>query len=81
MLAAGPGNPPAVRLLAGGSVRLGSGRYLAKHPNQYVMAGMLPGPNRNPVCFGRAGTGPQVHSAVPTFLAPIKYLSSDRIMT
>jgi hypothetical protein len=76
VLATGPGNPPAVRFLAGGS-----GRYPAKNRNRYVLAGLLPGPNRNPVFFGRVGTGPLVYFAVPTFLATIKYLSSDRIMT
>ena len=30
---------------------------------------------------GRVGTGPRFHSTVPTTLAPIKYLSSDRIAT
>jgi hypothetical protein len=79
VLATGPGNPPAVRFLAGGSVRFGS--LPGQKPNRYVLAGLLPGPNRNPVFFGRVGTGPRVHFAVPTFLAPIKYLSSDRIMT
>jgi hypothetical protein len=80
VLATGPGNPPAVRFLAGGSVRFCLVRYLAKNLNRYVLAGLLPRPDRNPVFFGRVGTGPRVHFAVPTFLAPIKYLSSDRIM-
>jgi len=81
VLATGPGNPPAVRFLAGSSVWFCSGRYPAKNPTHYGLAGLLLGPNRNRVFVGRVGTGPQVHFAVPTFLAPIKYLSSDRIMT
>jgi len=75
----GSGNPPEVQFRP--AVRFGLGHYLAKDLNRYVLAGLLPGPNRNPVSFGRVGTGPRVHFAVPTFLAPIKYLSSDRIMT
>jgi len=63
------------------AVRFGSGCYLAKNPNRYVLAGLLRGLNRNPVFFGRVGTGPRDHFACPTLLAPIKYLGSDRIMT
>jgi len=70
--------PPSGFCLA---VLFSSARYSAENPNRYVLAGLLPGPNRNPVFFGWVGTGPRVHFAVPTFLAPIKYLSSDRIMT
>jgi hypothetical protein len=91
VLATGPGNPAAVRFLAGGSVQFssvqfsavqfGSVRCPAKNSNRDVLAGLLPGPDRNPLFFGRVETGPRVHFAVPTFLAPIKYLSSDHIMT
>jgi len=63
------------------AVRFGLGRYPAKNPNRYLLAGMLPRPNRNRVFFSRVGTGPRVHVGFPRFLAPIKYLSSDRIMT
>jgi len=61
--------------------RFGSGCYPAKNLNRYVLAGLLPGPTRNPSFFGRVGTVPRVHFVVPTFMGSIKYLSSDRIMT
>jgi hypothetical protein len=54
---------------------------MAKTPNHYVLVGLLPGPDRNTVFLVRVETGPRVHFAVPTFVAPIKYLSSDCIMT
>jgi hypothetical protein len=43
--------------------------------------GLLPGLGQKAVFFGRVGTGPQVHFEFPPLLVPIKYLSSDRIMT
>jgi len=75
----GPSNPPAVRVLAGGSVRFGS--LPGQKPEPLCLGGFVTQTEPKPCVFGRVETGPRVHFAVPTFLAPIKYLSSDRIMT
>jgi hypothetical protein len=55
--------------------------YPGKNANRCVLAGVLPGPDQNPVCVYGVGTGTRVHFAVPTFLCPIKYLSYNHIMT
>jgi len=58
VLATGPGNPPEVRFLAGGSVRFGSVPDHANNPTRFVLAGLLPGPDINPRVFGLGGTAP-----------------------
>jgi hypothetical protein len=65
VLATGPGNPPQVRVLTGGSVQFGS--HLAKSPNRVVLAGLLPGPDINPRFFGRVVPGPRVHFTIPPY--------------
>jgi hypothetical protein len=52
-----------------------------KIPNRNVLVGLLAGPDQNPMFFHWVGAGPQIHFAVSTVLAPIEYLSFDRIMT
>jgi len=54
VLATGPGNPPAVRVLTGGSVP-----DPAKNPTHCCLGGLLPGPDIEPRVFGRVGTGPR----------------------
>ena len=78
MVATGPGNPPVVRFLGSGSVRFGSKSGL--NPNCFVLAGLLPGPDIDPPLFGQVVPGPRFHCTGPATFAPIKYLSSDRIM-
>jgi len=66
VLAMVPGYPAAVRVWN----RTGwsrSGCYAENRGTQRV--------------WGRVGTGPQFHITVPAILPPIKYLSSDRIVT
>jgi len=61
--------------------RLRSGSGTAKKPNRQVLAGCYP--DRTYIRGFLAGFGTERGSncMVPTTLAPIKYLSSDRIMT
>jgi len=83
VLAMGPGSPPAVHLLAGSSVRLRSkpgqkpdplccGRVVAR--TGHWPAGFWPGWNRTVVRFYGC-------LQFDSTLAPIKYLSSDSIVT
>jgi hypothetical protein len=41
----------------------------AKNPTRFVLAGLFPGPDIYPRCFGRVGTGPRFHITVLTTLA------------
>jgi len=66
VLATGPGNPPAVRVLNGGSVRFGS----------------RTGQKLDPRCLGGVVTRTVVPFCGSYYtLAPIKYLSFDHIVT
>jgi hypothetical protein len=69
VLGTGPGNPPAAQVLTGGSVQFGS------RPGQNVdsvsLGWLLPGPDINGLFFGRVGTGPWFHFAVPTTVAKL----------
>ena len=62
----GPGTPDRVRNHQG--------------TDQLSKSGLLPGPDLKLV-FGQVVPRPQYHRAGPTTLAPIKFLSSHRIMT
>jgi len=57
----------------------GLGQEPPSNPTCSVLAGLLPGPDINPRFFGRVEPGPRFHITVPATVAPIKYLSSDRI--
>jgi hypothetical protein len=59
----------------------GPGQEPPSNPTRSVLAGLLPGPDINPRFFGRVEPGPRFRNTVPATLAPIKYLSYDRIMT
>jgi len=80
VLATGPGNPPAVRFLPGGTVRFGSVPDPAKNPNPLVLAGLIPGPDIEPWVLAGLEPDHGFKYIVPTPLAPIMYLSSDRIV-
>jgi hypothetical protein len=66
VLATGPGNPPAVRVLARGSVRFVSRR--GQKPDLPCLGGVVNRTGHKPAVFGRVGTGPQFHITVPTTL-------------
>jgi hypothetical protein len=57
------------------------GQEPPSNPTCSVLAGLLPGLDINPRIFGRVEPGPQFHITVPATSLPIKYLSSDHIMT
>jgi len=57
----------------------GPGQEPPSDSTRSVLVGLLPGPDINPMFFGRVEPGPQFHITVPATLAPIKYLSSDHI--
>ena len=78
VLAMGPGNPQAVRFLAGGSVRFGS--RTGQKPEPHCLGGFVTRTGHKPPVL--AGLYPPHGSSfrVPATLAPIKYLSSDRIV-
>jgi len=59
VLATGPGNVPAVRVLTGGSVQFGSVPDPAQNPTCFVLAGLLPGPDIEPQVFDWVGNGLQ----------------------
>jgi len=52
-----------------------------KNATCVVLPRLLPGPDINRRLFGRVVPGPRFHIILPATLAPIKYLSCDRIMT
>jgi len=64
-----------------GLVWFGLVSYLAKNPNRFVLAGLLPGPDIYQQLL--AGLYPYrgYIFRVPATFAPIKYLCSDCIMT
>jgi len=57
--ATGPGNPPAVQVVTGVSVRIGS--KPAKNPTRFVLAGMFPGPHIILQFFGGVSHAAQPH--------------------
>ena len=57
----GPGNPPAVRVSTGGSVRFSSVPDTAKNLTRSVLAGLLPGQDINLRFFDQVVPGPQFH--------------------
>jgi hypothetical protein len=65
--------------VAGGSVRLGS--KPGQKPEPHCLGGVVTRTGHKPAVFGRVVPGPRFHCTVPATFAPIKYLSSDRIMT
>jgi hypothetical protein len=58
VLATGPGNSPAVRVLTGSSVQFSSVPDPAKNATRISLGGVLPGPDIELSVFGRVGTGP-----------------------
>jgi len=83
VLATGPGNPPAVCVFTGGLVQFG---LLPSHkPNPRCLGGFFTRTGHKPAVFWPGCTrtaSPFHHSSIlPPNVAPIKYLSSDRIMT
>jgi hypothetical protein len=59
---------------------IGPGQELPRNLNRVSVGGVLPEPDIYPQVFGWVGTRPWFHFTVPATLAPIKYLSYDRIM-
>ena len=67
LLATGPGNRPAVQVLAGGSVQFGS--RPGQKPDPLLSADLLPGPGIYPEVFGPVGTGLRLQLYVSETLA------------
>jgi len=59
VLATGPGNPPAVQFLAGGSVRFGS--KPGQKPKLLCLGGVVPQTGHKPAGFGRVVPGLRFH--------------------
>jgi len=79
VLATGPGTPPVVRVLSRSSVRFGS-RTVQK-PEPQCLAWFVAWTGHKPADFWRVVPGLRFDYTVPPKFAPIKYLSSDHIMT
>jgi hypothetical protein len=72
-------NQLAVGFLASGPRRLGLVPDPAKNPTRFVWVGLLPGPDINPGFFRWVYHTAELHFCELSTLAPIKYLSCDRI--
>ena len=83
VLATGPGSPPAVRVLTGGSVQFGS--RTGQKPDPRCLGGFVTRTGHKPAVFWPGWNRTVVPFCGSYYfghtLAPIKYLSFDRIVT